>query len=1209
MNNTFHPLQQISFNHANQAYVVEASAGTGKTWTIERLYIKALLEASQPSDANLPLSVENILVVTFTNDATNELKQRIATQIQTSINTLIAMNKQGLESKDDIFLAYLATRTEQFEKDVTLLSRALQNFDQSAIYTIHGFCKRVIEDYQFECKTPSQFELVANKGGVIENLVVDFMRSEIINNPQFKDCIAEVISNLEQLFNSSDFQQTLVEKISAKLPKDMFELLDNSYHLKYNLSNVPASLALLSQSELSEEDKRQAKAQFLAYLMQHLASKFPAVNELSGVLSYDDLIQKVADSLKTNLIDADSNSSNILADKIYQQFPVAFIDEFQDTDSLQWQIFSQIYHLQSSTRRGNVVVVGDPKQAIYRFRGADIDTYLAARSQIGAKLELKHNFRSHPEIMNFVNQLFSLDNQNCSSETSFLGSGIDYSEVVAAASKSELYLPERHELNALTHEHSINVEFSDAAVQIVAINGVSADERRKRLLMAISFEILALLKLNPELKGKIAILVSKNSEASELVKFLAKYGLKAAELKLGNIFATSSALDLYHILLAISDLNNRRNFMRALSTQLLNLDLASLNLESNPDNNQFELLQQQFFAYKEIWERQGIISLVYHLVQDIIANHSKLEQIHHPEALIHSSLTVSKLRSESPTSISNLFEYTSSAIVSHRELANIWQLAELLNKQASKLHNQAELLYWFLHKTHDAQTNLESDLDGNNEELVRLDNDDEQIIITTQHKAKGLEYEILFCPFFKSGIKLDGTYDFNYRRPFFSNFRDEHGMRSELIMDTTLGTQIIANDNKEAHRLNYVALTRAKQRLYIYLKQPTITKGTGKYNSNQRPDKIAELFGYVEKDPQDNSHKLFSYANFFSDDPSLALKQPALLSGVAVYNRNSLREEDLQALRFISPPRTASANDFNTMYAEFNAQRCYTRQSYTALTTHGTEDFDVSDYFVKNEAPQITAPNYRYSILTNGQLRGASFGVLFHSLCEAYPFSQAQLQQLLQQENLSADDGYDYPAQFSAMLEETFSYPLIDDLCLRDLRGKSLHELEFNLLIKDSHSLREQIADLLAGYFGDTHPFTRSCQMLDKIEAGFLVGFIDLFFEYQGKYWILDYKTNTLTNYAHAKNHLATDSQLVESMADHHYYLQYLLYLVAVKRYLEQRLGIADATELLGGAIYFYVRGIFTEQPSSGDGVYLDTACQNLVRELDLLFRGVSDAE
>ena len=1174
MNNILHPLQQISFNHANQAYVVEASAGTGKTWTIERLYIKALLESSQPYDSSLPLSVENILVVTFTNDATNELKQRIATQIQTTINTLIVMNKQSLDSKDDIFLAYLATRTEQFEKDVTLLSRALQNFDQSAIYTIHGFCKRIIEDYQFECKTPSEFELVTNKGRLIENLVVDFMRSEIINNPQFKDCIAEVLSNLEQLFNSSDFQQSLVEKISAKLPKDMFELLDNNYHLKYNLSNVPASLALLTQSELSEEDKRQAKAQFLAYLMQHLAAKFPAVNELSGVLSYDDLIQKVADSLKANLINADSSSSNILADKIYQQFPVAFIDEFQDTDSLQWQIFSQIYRLQQSVRRGNVVVVGDPKQAIYRFRGADIDTYLAARSQIGTKLELKHNFRSHPEIMNFVNQLFSLENQNCTSETSFLGSGIDYSEVVAAASDNGLYLPERHELNALARNNSINVEFSDAPVQIVAINGVSADERRKRLLMAISFEILALLKLNPELKGKIAILVSKNSEASELVKFLAKYGLKAAELKLGNIFATSSALDLYHILLAISDLNNRKNFMRALSTQLLNLDLASLNLESNPDNNQFELLQQQFFAYKEIWERQGIISLVYHLIQDVITNHPQQD-----------------------------------SIVSHRELANIWQLAELLNKQASKLHNQAELLYWFLHKTHDAQTNLESDLDGNNEELVRLDNDDEQIIITTQHKAKGLEYEILFCPFFKSGIKLDGTYDFNYRRPFFSNFRDEGGMRSELIMDTTLGTQIIANDNKEAHRLNYVALTRAKQRLYIYLKQPTITKSTGKYNSNQRPDKIGELFGYVEKDPQDNSHNLFSYANFFAEDASLALKQPALLPGVAVYNRNSLREEDLQALKFTSPPRTDNINNFNTMFSEFRGQKVYTRQSYTALTTHGAEDFDISDYFVKNETQQITAPNYRYSILSSGQLRGASFGVLFHSLCEAYPFSQAQLQQLLQQENLSVDDEHDYPTQFSAMLEETFSYPLIDDLCLRDLRERSLHELEFNLLIKDSHSLREQIADLLARYFGDTHPFTSSCRMLDKIEAGFLVGFIDLFFEYQGKYWILDYKTNTLTNYAHAKNHLATESQLVESMADHHYYLQYLLYLVAVKRYLEQRLGIADATELLGGAVYFYVRGIFTEQLSSGDGIYLDTGCQNLVRELDLLFRGVSDAE
>ena len=127
-------------------------------------------------------------------------------------------------------------------------------------------------------------------------------------------------------------------------------------------------------------------------------------------------------------------------------------------------------------------------------------------------------------------------------------------------------------------------------------------------------------------------------------------------------------------------------------------------------------------------------------------------------------------------------------------------------------------------------------------------------------------------------------------------------------------------------------------------------------------------------------------------------------------------------------------------------------------------------------------------------------------MCEAYPFSQEQLQQLLQQENLDTENEHDYPAQFSAMLEETFSYPLIDNLCLRDLKEKSLHELEFNLLIKDSYLLRGQIADLLAEYYyGQGILFTRACRMLDKIEAGFLVGFIDLFLSIRVNigYWII----------------------------------------------------------------------------------------------------------
>ena len=138
-----------------------------------------------------------------------------------------------------------------------------------------------------------------------------------------------------------------------------------------------------------------------------------------------------------------------------------------------------------------------------------------------------------------------------------------------------------------------------------------------------------------------------------------------------------------------------------------------------------------------------------------------------------------------------------SPVFTNRELANLYQLAELLNKQSAKLQNQAELMFWFHEKITNANQQLVEDIDGNNEELVRLDNDDEQIIITTQHKSKGLEYEVLFCPYFKSTIKLDGEYDYNYKRPFFNSYRDNGHKHSQMIMDEVIAHQVVEQANQE----------------------------------------------------------------------------------------------------------------------------------------------------------------------------------------------------------------------------------------------------------------------------------------------------------------------------------------------------------------------------------------------------------------------------
>jgi len=359
-----HPLQQINFDTINQAHVIEASAGTGKTWTIERLFIKALLEGTKANDYSLPLGIENILVVTFTNDATDELKSRISEQIQSTMTQMIYLHNNSAAIKNlslDPFTEYLIRRLEQydFHKDIIILNRAIQNFDQAAIYTIHGFCNKVLHDYQFDCGVNADFELVSSKSELISTLVEDFIRKYITTETKFSTTVDTIMANLSAMFiDNRGNQLTLATAIAAKLPKDLFVIANNSYQIKYNLNGTSPAFDYLTNGELSDnpEEFRIAKAQFMAAVIEYLAQTFPVLPVNDFQVSYDELIQKVADAVINN---------PSLADKLYENFPVAFVDEFQDTNGLQASIVHLIMHDQEQP---NILVVGDDEQSIYRFQ-------------------------------------------------------------------------------------------------------------------------------------------------------------------------------------------------------------------------------------------------------------------------------------------------------------------------------------------------------------------------------------------------------------------------------------------------------------------------------------------------------------------------------------------------------------------------------------------------------------------------------------------------------------------------------------------------------------------------------------------------------------------------------------------------------------------------------------------------------------------------
>lgn len=1159
MEKATHPLLQLNFNQHDQAYVIEASAGTGKTWTIERLFIKALLERSD-------LSLNNILVVTFTNAATAELKDRILLQIKATLDTLLKI-KAGIglgRISEDIFTqSFLLPRIHKLDNDINILLQSAQNFDYAPIYTIHGFCNHILKDYPVECNINPEFTLVTEHSEIMMILVRNFFREKIINNPLFTGKVELVYHTLEQLLGKTT-DSDYIQKIAAKLPKDLITLTVNGIRLKYKVHESP-DLALLIENGL-ESDKTLVAYHLFSAVAKYIALNFAAFHGVRSELSYNDLISIVATSLQNNYS---------LAEKIRQDYPIAFIDEFQDTDQLQWDMFSLIYN-----KVGTLVVVGDPKQAIYKFRGADLNVYMSACNEIQDKLYLTENRRSHPNILNFINYLFDQTiNPGC------FGANIEYNPILAKVDTDKLLnLPSGQSLSQLVLQKTgTNVLFHNEEVQLVVIKGKTAPERENNLLSAIALEILALLNIDDTLTTKIAILVSKNSQATILVDYLKQFGIKACELKLGNIFATQTAADLYLVLEAVSDLSNRKLLIQALSSKLFNLPLSAL---SNFDSNTILLstgvnIAQCFFRYKQIWENEGVISLIYQLVNDLYALHK--------------------------------FDgYIGSA----RQISDLFQLGEILHKYDLTTQNMLELLFWFQQKITTATTgsgdmalNLTSE-----EEIIRLDNDDNQVIITTQHKSKGLEYDILFCPYFKADAAVNGEYDFSYKMPFFASFYDNNNQNNitELVHSIPTANKIVMEDNKEIHRLNYVALTRAKSRLYLYLKEPTITKG-GSYHTKSKPDKITELFGYVKHSPQDQSHPLFNYRQFFSN-PDVAIKNGVNLPGVSIYARSKITTYCLEQLKIKSQDGGSNRPQLQQWTNKLPNQLVgFLRQSYSSLTyiTHANQTNDMKgdhlkEYSITNELPPLEKPVYIYEVLN--QLKGAVFGNLIHNLCESYPLTLAITKTLLQKYNVDTK----YAEELISIVDKIFSYPiLISKTCKKSGNGVSLSgihniifELEFNLVIAQQLSFKHELAKLLAKYYGEDHPYTIACRGLDRINQGFLNGFIDVFFEHGGKYYILDYKTNSLTAYTSTTDGLSDkDNVLVAENAKNHYYLQYLLYLVAIKRYLELRLDITDATELLGGAIYFYVRGIFVSNAVPG-GICTDTSCQSAVSSLDKLLKG-----
>ncbi len=844
-------------------------------------------------------------------------------------------------------------------------------------------------------------------------------------------------------------------------------------------------------------------------LLKHLQQELPKEKQRRGILSFDDLLLLLQQALQNH---------NKLADSLRNQYQAALIDEFQDTDPVQYDIFSKIYKGQKNHA---VFLVGDPKQAIYSFRGGDIYTYLKAKSDTDTNnhATLKTNWRSHPDLIKALNALYG------ACDNPFQDQGIHYVQVKAGL-KDDQGIAGNADKTPLRFWQYVPETDDKGAV----IGGMAAI--KTAIAESVAGNITQLLNSDTTINGKpvngadIAILVRSHSQGDLIKSALNARAIASVQSSNQSIFQTHEAIEMQRLLTAIIEPQQEDNVRRALVTELLGYQADDL-IRFENDSSEWENRLVAMQNWHQRWKQDGFLPMMRQLMQE--------ESIHQ-----------------------RLLAYDDG----ERRITNLLQLAELIHRATKQQSlGMEEVLRWLCQQ----QENT-----SQSETELRLESDENLVKIVTIHKSKGLEYPIVYCPF----VSLNGT---TFKDKVYSFYKEGKPCLEVGSPDAKEHKDIkIAEERAEATRLLYVALTRAKyQCTVVCLPEPVY----------RNPDKTALgwLITNGETCTTAKDKKRFHEAYRTNMDK--------LASG----NKGIIKLDELP--NFTANVRyQAKHTDTQLTARKFTAKIKAQAQitSFSGLTAGAhteTPDYD-SGFITDTRAELIDLPRPE-----NEFPRGATAGVALHEVFENLDFTLPVTEQSDIVINALTKWGFEekHQAAASLLIQNALQAWLFDGFTLNQLdNDKRLNEMEFYLPLQ-----RLQIDDLkqiLFKHLPDSQQAFRDALnslYFDQVK-GYLKGFIDLIFEHQGKYYLADYKSNSLTDYK--------PESLLLPMADSHYYLQYLLYSVALHRYLKKRLPGYSWEKDIGGVYYLFIRGMSPFDSAQGAGVFFDKPSVQLIDALDALF-------
>jgi exodeoxyribonuclease V beta subunit len=1232
-------------------HLIEASAGTGKTFTLAALYLRLVLGHDPTNPERGPMLPPEILVMTFTRAATRELQDRIRSRLAGAARCFAGV--EDPDPEDAILTGLLEAYPDDAERarHANHLRAAADWMDEAAIYTIDSFCRRMLRQYAFDSGHAFDIELSPDESTFTREAIEDYWREHIypLNAQELSALdtalaakkpltVARLISDLRPLLGQShrleipnESSTQMIRRHSEALAEAIeglrraigedgrgLETLDQAlneaweqgirkaqnspnqnnwqpnfktplehWHQQGDVGLPNVELERLGSDALKDSCKKNKQLPeslrdhpivtavdaivivratltelappFYAHAAGWVDQRIAQTRNLRGVFGFKDMLKHLRDALQRD------ETGARLANVIRQQFPVALVDEFQDTDPIQYAILQSVYidPMPPGVKGGSpdigatsLILIGDPKQAIFGFRGADLDTYIKAAEGVPEAQQhtLTRNYRSSTAMVEAVNALFEASPLK---PRQFLQDGIDYHRVDANGSKARFEVS-GEAVPALTLGHLGDTDDDDTPISL------PLTVYRPRMAEVAATRIHDLLaqghrgeagfhdgkKFTPLAPADIAVLVRTGQEAALIRNELRQRGLASVYLSdQDNVLQTQEAEDILHWLHAMAEPASERRVRTALGTASLGWDWETLDsLFSN--DARWEAALAQFQDYADRWQRRGILPALRQLIQD---------------------QTVAPRLLRQPGG--------------ERRLSNLLQISELLQEASATLDGPASLIRWLEH----ARAN---DTDSTPEDYVlRLESDSALIKVITLHKSKGLEYPLVFMP-------------------FVCNFRPEKVQTPRLPPEDAGDALPICleanNEEKEAAehgrlaedmRLLYVGITRAVHACWL---------GTAAVREKNTPNTARQVqlhrsaFGRLLGSPADAS----------PEDVA------TLLSGLAdahdaIHYEPVARPAPTANEAPVTAPSPAMARARAYEARPPNSERWWIA-SYSALVedgpkawTPGTAEEDVLTEEALDTkpalAPAVPGPSETpqdKAIITIPP--GPATGSLLHRLLEslaAQQFPAARDPAFTQALDRSLRGGRwrEWRESIGDWIGRVSEKPLpLSDSEPMRLTGLNpqdfIAELEFLIATREVKT-REIDATIREHTLGGAgRP-----ALDDNTLNGMVKGYIDLVFVHNDRYWVMDYKSNRLGD-------SATDygpDALRQAVIAKRYDAQYALYLLALHRLLQARLGDDyDYDRHIGGAACWFLRGI--DHP--GAGLHTERPDRALVDALDALF-------